>query len=198
MLRYVPIIHFILDGIPPAPRGVPQIEVTFDIDANGIVNVAAKDKATGREQKITITASSGLSKDEIDKMVKEAQRFSDEDKKRKEEVEVRNNADSAVYQSEKMLRDLGDKVPADVKSEIEPKINALKTAMGGRDVADIKQKTDELMQSLQKVGEKMYQQAGAGTPPPPGGDSGEQGGGQQGPGGGGSDTVEGEFREVKE
>ena len=187
--------RFILDGIPPSPRGVPQIEVTFDIDANGIVNVAAKDKATGREQKITITASSGLSKEEIDKMVKEAQRFSDEDKKRKEEVEIRNNADSAVYQSEKMLRDLGDKVPADVKSEIEPKINALKTAMGGRDVADIKRKTDELMQSLQKVGERMYQQAGAGTPPP-GGDSGGPSGGQQGPGGG--DTVEGEFREVKE
>jgi molecular chaperone DnaK len=191
--------RFILDGIPPSPRGMPQIEVTFDIDANGIVNVAAKDKATGREQKITITASSGLSKDEIDKMVKEAQRFSDEDKKRKEEVEIRNNADSAVYQSEKMLRDLGDKVPADIKSEIEPKIDALKTAMGGRDVTDIKSKTDELMQSLQKVGEKMYQQAGAGTPPPPDGDSGDRGGGQQGPGGGGGgDTVEGEFREVKE
>jgi molecular chaperone DnaK len=135
--------RFTLDGIPPSPRGVPQIEVTFDIDANGIVNVAAKDKATGREQKITITASSGLNKDEIDKMVKEAQRFSDEDKKRKEEVEVRNNADSAVYQSEKMLRDLGDKVPADVKSEIEPKIAALKTAMGGRDVPDIKNKTED-------------------------------------------------------
>jgi molecular chaperone DnaK len=132
--------------------------------------------------------------------VKEAQRFSDEDKKRKEEVEVRNNADSAVYQSEKMLRDLGDKVPADVKSEIEPKIAALKTAMGGRDVADIKNKTEELSRSLQKIGERMYQQTGgAGTPPPPGADGVEQGGGpQQGPGGGGSDTVEGEFREVKE
>ncbi len=190
--------RFILDGIPPAPRGVPQIEVTFDIDANGIVNVTAKDKATGREQKITITASSGLSKEEVDRMVKEAQRFSDEDKKRKEEVEVRNNADSAVYQSEKMLRDLGDKVPADVKSEIEPKINALKTAMGGRDVADIKNKTDELSQSLQKIGERMYQQTGGAGTPPPGGDSGGPGGGpQQGPGGG-SDTVEGEFREVKE
>ncbi len=190
--------RFILDGIPPAPRGVPQIEVTFDIDANGIVNVTAKDKATGREQKITITASSGLSKEEVDRMVKEAQRFSDEDKKRKEEVEVRNNADSAVYQSEKMLRDLGDKVPADVKSEIEPKIAALKTAMGGRDVADIKNKTDELSQSLQKIGERMYQQTGGAGTPPPGGDSGGPGGGpQQGPGGG-SDTVEGEFREVKE
>jgi molecular chaperone DnaK len=193
--------RFNLDGIPPAARGVPQIEVTFDIDANGIVNVAAKDKATGREQKITITASSGLSKDEVDKMVKEAQRFSDEDKKRKDEIEVRNNADSAVYQSEKMLRDLGDKVPADVKSEIEPKIAALKTAMGGRDVGDIKNKTEELSRSLQKIGERMYQQTGGapdGGAPPPGADGGEQGGAaQQGPAGG-SDTVEGEFREVKE
>lgn len=181
--------RFILDGIPPAPRGVPQIEVTFDIDANGIVNVSAKDKATGREQKITITASSGLTKEEIDRMVKEAQRFSEEDRKRKEEVEVRNNADSAVYQSEKMLRDLGDKVPADVRAEIEPKIAALKTAMGGRDVADIKRKTEDLAQSLQKIGERMYQQTGA--TPPPGGQAG-------GTPPGGSDTVDGEFREVKD
>ncbi len=181
--------RFILDGIPPAPRGVPQIEVTFDIDANGIVNVSAKDKATGREQKITITASSGLTKEEIDRMVKEAQRFAEEDRKRKEEVEVRNNADSAVYQSEKMLRDLGDKVPADVRAEIEPKIAALKTAMGGRDVADIKRKTEDLARSLQKIGEKMYQQTGA-TPPP-----GEQAGGTPP---GGADTVDGEFREVKD
>ncbi len=181
--------RFILDGIPPAPRGVPQIEVTFDIDANGIVNVTAQDKATGREQKITITASSGLSKEEIDRMVKEAQRFSEEDRKRKEEVEVRNNADSAVYQSEKMLRDLGDKVPADVRAEIEPKIAALKTAMGGRDVADIKRKTEDLARSLQKIGEKMYQQTGA--TPPPGGQAG-------GTPPGGSDTVDGEFREVKD
>jgi molecular chaperone DnaK len=181
--------RFILDGIPPAPRGVPQIEVTFDIDANGIVNVSAKDKATGREQKITITASSGLTKEEIDRMVKEAQRFAEEDRKRKEEVEVRNNADSAVYQSEKMLRDLGDKVPADVRTEIESKIATLKTAMGGRDVADIKRKTEELAQSLQKIGEKMYQQTGA--TPPPGGQAG-------GTPPGGSDTVDGEFREVKD
>ena len=109
---------FNLDGIPPAPRGMPQIEVTFDIDADGILHVSAKDQATGREQKITITASSGLNKDDVDKMVKEAQKFADEDRKRKEEVEIRNNADSALYQSEKMLRDLGDKVAADVKSEI--------------------------------------------------------------------------------
>jgi molecular chaperone DnaK len=186
--------RFILDGIPPSPRGVPQIEVTFDIDANGIVNVTAKDKATNREQKITITASSGLSKDEIDKMVKEAQKFSDEDKKRKEEVEVRNNADSAVYQSEKMLKDLGDKVPADVKAEIEPKIAELKTAMGARDVADIKKKTEELGQSMQKIGEKMYQQTGGATPPPPEGGSGES----TPPPPSGSDTVDGEFHEVKD
>jgi molecular chaperone DnaK len=135
-----------------------------------------------------------LSKEEVDRMVKEAQKFSDEDRKRKEEVEIRNNADSAVYQSEKMLKDLGDKVPADVKAEVEPRIAALKTAMGGRDVADIKKKTEELSQSLQKIGEKMYQQTGgAGAPPPPGG---EPGGGTPPPGG--SDTVEGEFREVKE
>jgi len=184
--------RFHLDGIPPAPRGVPQIEVTFDIDANGIVNVTAKDKATSREQKITITASSGLSKDEIDKMVKEAQKFSDEDKKRKDEVETRNNADSAVYQSEKMLKDLGDKAPADVKTEVEGKIAALKTAMGGRDLGDIKKKTEELAQSLQKIGEKMYQQPDGATPPP----GGEPESGTPPPGKG--DTVEGEFREVKE
>jgi len=183
---------FHLDGIPPAPRGVPQIEVTFDIDANGIVNVTAKDKATSREQKITITASSGLSKEEIDKMVKEAQKFSDEDKKRKDEVETRNNADSAVYQSEKMLKDLGDKVPADVKSEVEGKISALKSAMGGRDLGDIKKKTEELAQSLQKIGEKMYQETGGATPPP--GSEPESGAPPSGKG----DTVEGEFREVKD
>ena len=194
--------RFILDGIPPAPRGMPQIEVAFDIDANGIVNVSAKDKATGREQKITITASSGLSKDEVDRMVKEAQRFSDEDRRRKEEVEVRNNADSAVYQSEKLLKDMGDKVPADVRSNIEGKIAALRQAMGGKDVADIRTKTEDLTQSLQTVGERMYQQAGTqgGGTPPPGGEPGQEGGGQQGeggPGGGGGETVEGEFREVK-
>ena len=187
--------RFILDGLPPAPRGMPQIEVTFDIDANGIVNVSAKDKATSREQKITITASSGLSKEEVDRMVKESQRFSEEDRKRKEEVEVRNNADSSVYQAEKLLRDLGDKVPADIKSEVEGKVATLKTAMGGRDVADIKSKTEDLMRTLQKIGERMYQQTGgAGAPPPPGGEP--SGGPQQGPSG--SDTVEGEFREVKE
>jgi len=181
--------RFILDGIPPAPRGMPQIEVTFDIDADGILHVSAKDKATGREQKITITASSGLSKDEVDKMVKEAQRFAEEDRKRKEEVEIRNNADSALYQSEKMLRDLGDKVPADIKAEVEAKINALKNVKDSRDPSQVKRATDELAQTLQKIGERMYQQTGgAGAPPPPGGE----------PPRGGADTVDGEFREVKE
>jgi molecular chaperone DnaK len=182
---------FILDGIPPAPRGMPQIEVTFDIDADGILHVSAKDKATGREQKITITASSGLNKDEVDKMVKEAQKFADEDRKRKEETEIRIGAEQAIYQSEKMLRDLGDKVPADVKSQVEEKINALKNVKDNRDPQVVKRATDELAQTLQKIGERMYQQTGgAGTPPPPGEEP------PQGPKG--SDTVDGEFREVKE
>ncbi len=192
--------NFILDGIPPAPRGVPQIEVTFDLDADGILHVSAKDKATSREQKITITASSGLSKDEVDRMVREGQQFAAEDAKRKEEVEVRNHAEQGAYQAEKLLRDMGDKVPADVKSEIEPKIAALRTAMQGKDIADIKRQTEELAASLQKVGERMYQQAGGtGTPPPPGADGGTGGeGGGTPPPPGGSDTVEGEFREVKD
>jgi molecular chaperone DnaK len=196
--------RFILDGIAPAPRGMPQIEVTFDIDADGILHVSAKDKATGREQKITITASSGLNKDEVDRMVKESQRFAEEDRRRKEEVEVRNNADSAIYQSEKLIRDLGDKIPADLRSDIESKIATLRSALGGKDIDDIRNKTNDLTQSLQRVGERVYQQQGgpAGGPPPGGGPGPEQGDGSQGPGGeqgpgGGSDTVEGEFREVK-
>ncbi len=190
--------RFILDGIPPAPRGMPQIEVTFDIDADGILHVSAKDKATGREQKITITASSGLNKDEVDRMVRQAQQFADEDQRRKEEVEVRNNADSSVYQAEKLMRDLGDKVPADIRSEVESKIAALRSAMGGKDISDIRSKTEELQRSLQRIGEHMYQQQGApggATPPPDGGAGQEPGGEPQGQGG--SDTVEGEFREVK-
>jgi len=187
--------RFILDGLPPASRGVPQIEVGFDIDANGIVNVTAKDKATGREQKITITASSGLSKEEVQNLVKDAEKYADEDRARKEEVEVRNNADSGVYQAEKLVRDMGEKMPAEMKSEIENKVAELRKVMGGKEIADIKTKTEDLAKALQKMGEKMYQTAGApgadGTPPPPDGESGEP----QKPGGG--DTVEGEFREVK-
>src|SRR5574341_1074931 len=128
---------FRLDGIPPAPRGLPQVEVTYDIDANGLLNVSAKDKATGKEQKITITASTGLSKDEAERMRVDAESHADEDRKHLEEVETRNRCDSLVYQVEKLLRELGGKVPADVKSEIESKVSVLRTAMQGKDIADI-------------------------------------------------------------
>lgn len=188
---------FVLDGIPPAPRGVPQIDVTFDIDANGILNVSATDKATNRAQHITITASSGLSKEEVEKMVKQAEQYAADDVKRKEEVEIRNNADAAVYQAEKLLNDMGDKVPADARMDVEGKVNALRDVMKGRDIDPIKRKIDELQQALMKLGQSAY--AGAGTPPPGGGFGGE--GGMGGDGGASSngkpeDTVEGEYREV--
>lgn len=188
--------RFILDGIPPAPRGMPQVEVTFDIDANGILNVSAKDKATNREQHITITASSGLSKDDVERMVKDAERYANDDTKRKEEVEVRNSADSAVYQADKLLRDMGDKVPGDLRADVESKINALKDAMKGREIEPIKRRVDELQQALMKIGQQAYQDT-SGTPPPggtPGGDGGPGGGPQGGQPGG--ETVEGEYREV--
>ena len=186
--------NFILDGIPPAPRGVPQIEVTFDIDADGILKVSASDKATGRSQHITITASSGLNKDEIDKMVKDAERHADEDKTRKEQVEVRNAADSAIFTAEKALRDGGDKVPADVKSEVEGKIGSTRSALEGGDMSAIQAATNDLYQSIQKIGSAMYQsgpEAGA-----PGGDPGTAGG--SGPTGGasGDDVVDGQFKEA--
>lgn len=188
---------FVLDGIPPAPRGVPQIDVTFDIDANGILNVSATDKATNRAQHITITASSGLSKEEVEKMVKQAEQYAADDVKRKEEVEIRNNADAAVYQAEKLLNDMGDKVPADARMDVEGKVNGLRDVMKGRDIDPIKRKIDELQQALMKLGQSAY--AGAGTPPPGGGFGGE--GGMGGDGGASSngkpeDTVEGEYREV--
>ncbi|MDO8618475.1 MAG: molecular chaperone DnaK [Candidatus Daviesbacteria bacterium] len=152
--------RFILDGIPTAPRGVPQIEVTFDIDANGILNVSAKDKATGKEQKITITGSTGLSKEEVEKMTKEAEAHADEDKKRKEEVETRNIAENLVYSTEKTLKDNGDKVSAEVRTEVEQKLNELKDALKGEDIADIKTKGDALGEVIQKVGAAMYSQPG--------------------------------------
>ena len=161
--------RFHLDGIAPARRGVPQIEVTFDIDANGIVNVSAKDMGTGKEQHITITASSNLSKDEIDKAVREAEQFAAEDKRRKEEVDVRNAGDQMVYQTEKTLADLGDKVSAADKSDVEQKLAALKTALSGTDTEAIKSATEALTQAFYAVSEKMYQQAnpqgGAGFDP---------------------------------
>jgi len=184
--------RFMLDGILPAPRGMPQIEVTFDIDANGILNVSARDKGTGKEQKITITASSGLSKEEVEKMKQEAEQHSAEDVKRKEEIEVRNSADSLAYTAEKTLRDYKDKIPADVNQEIEGKIASVKSALQGQDVNAIRNAVQELSQAMQKVGASVYQQPGQ---PPPGGE--EPGGGGKGEGGGGEEgTVEGEFREV--
>ena len=151
---------FHLDGIAPARRGVPQIEVTFDIDANGIVNVSAKDLGTGKEQHITITSSSNMSKEDIDKAVKEAEKYAAEDAKRKEEVDTRNQGDQMVYQTEKTLQEMGDKLdPAD-KSEVESKLQSLKTALTGTDTAAIKQATEELTQAFYKVSEKLYQAAG--------------------------------------
>ena len=150
---------FHLDGIPSAPRGVPQIEVTFDIDANGIVHVSAKDLGTGNEQNITITANTNLSDEEIDKAVKEAEKFADEDKKKKEEVEIRNNADSLVYQSEKSLKDLGDKIDAADKSAIEAEIEKVKEALKGTDNDKVKAATEELSKKFYEVSAKIYQQA---------------------------------------
>ena len=178
--------RFILDGIPPAPRGIPQIEVAFDIDADGILNVSAQDKATGREQSIRITASSGLSKEEVQHMIKDAERFAAEDRKRKEEAEARNAADSAVYVAEKTLREQGEKAPAHVRSDVESKVSALRTALQGKDVAEIRRRTQELGMAVQQIGASMYEQAGP-TPPPPGEEKKPPEGGE---------TVEGEFREV--
>lgn len=151
--------RFQLVGIPPAPRGMPQIEVTFDIDANGILNVSAKDMGTGKEQAITITAPNKLSEDEIDQKIKEAEQHADEDKKRQEEVEIRNNADSMIYTSEKTLDELGDKVQADQKTKIEGLVKELREVIGGDDLEAIKAKTEELTKVVQEVGAAIYQQA---------------------------------------
>ena len=151
--------RFILDGIPPAPRGVPQIEVAFDIDANGILSVAAKDKATGKEQSIKITGSTGLTDEEIARMTKEAEEHAKEDEVKKEEIETRNHADTLIYQAEKALKDAGDKAPADVKSEVEEKIKALKEIQAAGPVDEVKQKTEELSSVLSKIGESMYKGA---------------------------------------
>ena len=149
---------FILDGIPPAPRGVPQIEVTFDVDANGILKVSAQDKATGKSQHITITASSGLNEAEIEKMRKDAEAHAEEDRKRKDLIEARNNADNTVYAGEKALRDLGDKVPAEIKAEVEAKSAEVKEAAKGEDVEKIKAAVDALGQTIQKIGASVYGQ----------------------------------------
>jgi molecular chaperone DnaK len=182
---------FVLDGIPPAPRGIPQIEVTFDIDANGIIKVTAQDKATGRSQNITITASSGLDESEVERMRKDAEAHAEEDRLRKEAIETRNNADSAVYTAEKTLRDLGDKVPADLKSRVEEETANVRKALEGDDTGQIRQATDSLMQVVQQLGTAAYQQgepqAGAGEGPSQEGGPGDESG---------EDVVEGEFRNV--
>jgi molecular chaperone DnaK len=170
--------RFDLVGIPPAPRGIPQIEVAFDIDANGIVHVSAKDLGTGKEQKIRIESSSGLSDADIDRMVKEAEAHAEEDKKEKEKAEARNEADTLIYSLEKNIKELGDKVSADDKAKCEAAMADLKKAMEGDDVADIKAKTEALKQASYKIGEELYKQqaaqGGAGGPNM-GGDAGAQG-----------------------
>jgi molecular chaperone DnaK len=184
--------NFTLDGLPPAPRGVPQIEVTFDIDADGILHVNAQDKATGREQKITITASSGLSEAEVKRMVEEAERHRSEDEQRKEGVEARNRADGMAYAAEKALREAGDKVPGDVKSDVEAKIQAVRDALGGSDTELIKRRADELGEAMQQIGASMYQQA---PDVAPGSDQAAEGQPEDGGGPSGDDVVEGEFEE---
>ncbi len=154
--------RFHLDGIPPSPRGMPQIEVTFDIDANGILNVKAQDKGTGREQSVTITASSTLAKDEVERMVKEAELHSSEDRAKREEVEVRNQADHMIHQAEKIIKDNADKIPDDVKTEVNTKLEALKSAAKGSDTNALKRQMDEFNEALQKIGQHIYQGAGAG------------------------------------
>jgi molecular chaperone DnaK len=178
---------FNLDGIPPAPRGIPQIEVTFDIDANGILNVSAQDKATGREQKITITASSGLSDDEIDQMVQDAEKFASEDTKRREVAEIRNQADSTIFAAEKLLRDFDDKLPDDAKKQTTEKIDAVRNAMQGEDVEAIRSATDALGQHIQTLGGSMYQAEGEAP---------DMGGATAGEGPDDEDVIDAEFTEA--
>ncbi len=177
--------RFILDGLLPAPRGVPQVEVTFDIDANGILNVSAQDKGTGKEQRITITASSGISQDDIERMVSDAEEHAEEDQRRRQETATRNNAENLAYSAERMIADNADKIPEDLKSETEGKIAAVRSALQAGIITSITSASNDLTEAMQKVGQAVYgQQAGAspdaGAPPPPPDDG----------------TVEGEFREV--
>ena len=184
--------RFQLDGIAPARRGVPQIEVTFDIDANGIVHVSAKDLGTGKEQSITITASTNMSKDDIDKAVKDAEQYAAEDKKRREEVDVRNNADQMVFQTEKALGEFGDKVSAEEKSEVETKLSALKEALKSGSVDDIKAKQDDLQKAFYAISEKVYQQAAQAQGQQPGAQPGPDAGAQPKDDG----AVDADFHEV--
>ena len=188
--------RFELVGIPPAPRGVPQIEVTFDIDANGIVNVSAKDQATGKEQSIQITASSGLSEEEIDKLVKDAELHAEDDKKKRELVDARNTADALIYSTEKSIKDLGDKVDSETKSKVETAIEPLKKAMEGEDAAEIKRLSEELTQASHKLAEAMYKKASQEAGPQP--DAGQPNAEQPGAAAPDDDVVDADFEEVKE
>ncbi len=189
--------RFELVGIPPAPRGVPQVEVTFDIDANGIVNVSAKDKATSKEQSIQITASSGLSKEEIDKLVKDAEMHVDDDRKKRELVEARNHADQLIYSTEKSIKDLGDKVDKATKTKVEDAIGELRKVMDGDDTEKIRRASEELTTASHKLAEAMYQQASQAE--------GQKPGAQQQADGSGAraakpedDVVDADFEEVKD
>ena len=192
--------RFILDGIPPAPRGIPQVEVTFDIDANGILDVKAKDRATSKEQQVRITASSMLSKDDVDKMVREAETHADEDKKRREEVELRNQAEQLTYQAERTVKDLGDKVSSEDRAAVESQVASLREALKGSDVGAINAGMSTLVETLSRVSTAAYQAAASAAEGAPGGE------GDGGPGspdaepgadaGSGDETVEGEFKEV--
>lgn len=180
--------RFRLDGIPPAPRGIPQVEVTFDIDANGILSVTAKDKATGKEQKVTITASTNLNKSEIDRMVNEATQHRSEDEQRKQLIEARNQGDSLAYQAEKTMRDLGDKVPADIRSNVESRVKTLREAIQGNDLNAIQSASQALQNDLQAVGQAAYQQSSPGdqqgpSSPPPSSNDGEE-------------VIDGEYKET--
>jgi molecular chaperone DnaK len=185
--------RFILDGVLPAPRGIPQVEVTFDIDANGILSVSAKDKGTGKEQKIVIQPSSGLSSEQVDEMVQQAQAHSEEDQRKRAEVETRNQADNLVYSTEKLLKENADKVPEDLKSEVEGKLEALRSAIQANNVAGMQSAMTDMNDALQRLGQTVYAQTEGATPQEPGaageGEEGEDK--DQGEG-----TVEGEFREV--
>ncbi len=190
--------RFMLDGIPPAPRGLPQIEVTFDIDANGILNVTAKDRGTGREQKVTITGSTTLQKEEVERMVKEAEAHADEDKRRADEVALKNRCETLVYQAEKTLREHGEKVSSEIRDDVNQKVDTLKSAVAANNAGDMQSGEQELTQALQKIGEAIYSQSTPGSAPdgaapaddiPPAGAAG-------GAEGGDGDVVDAEFKEV--
>jgi len=192
---------FRLDGIPPAPRGVPQIEVTFDIDANGILNVTAKDKATNKEQKVTITASSMLSKDDVDRMVREAAEHADEDAKKRRDAEARNEADTLIFQAERLVKDLGEKLPEDDRKEVESRIEAVQEALKGDDTGVIDSTKQQLAEVLQKVGTRAYEAGGEGGDGSTGGGNGAGPEGQpegqpEGAPEEEGETIEGEYKEV--